>query len=108
MAHISIELSSLMCNFLAANDNNSLRVIVTGKRAREVGLVDPATYSAFTKCKKTVEILEKELERRKQIFSHYNLTFKRSEKVALYPVYVSNAIVCVFFVFSSHRPPPPL
>ena len=77
-----------MYNFLAANDNNSLRVIVTGKCVREVGLVVPAIYSAFTKCKKTAEILEKELERRKQIFSHYNLTFRRSEKVALCPVYV--------------------
>ena len=86
VGHIPIELSSLMYNFLAANDNNSLRVIVTGKRAREVGFVAPATYSAFTKCEKTAEILEKELERRKQIFRHYNLTFKLSEKVALYPV----------------------
>ena len=86
MGHIPIELSSLMYNFLPANDNNSLRVIVTGKRVREVGLVVPAAYSAFTKCKKTAEILENELERRKQIFSHYNLIFKRNEKVALYPV----------------------
>ena len=52
---------------------------------REVGLVVPATYSAFTKYKKTAEILGKE------IFSHYNLTFKRNEKVALYPVYVSES-----------------
>ena len=89
MGHIPIELS--MYNFLAANDNNSLRVIVTAKRAREVDFVVPATYSAFTKCKKTAEILEKELERRKQFFTHYNLTFKRSERVALYPVYVSKS-----------------
>ena len=50
-----------------------------------------ATYSAFTKYKKTAKILEKELERRKEIFSNYNLTFKRSEKVAMYPVYVSKS-----------------
>ena len=40
---IPIELSSLMYNFLAANDNNSLRVIVTGKRVGEEGLVVPTT-----------------------------------------------------------------
>ena len=95
MGHIPgigpIELSSLMYNFLAANDNNSLRVIVTGKRVKEVGLIVPATYYAFTKSKKTAEILEKELERRKQVLSHYNSTFKRSEKVALYPLYVSKS-----------------
>ena len=68
-----------MYNFLAANDNNSLRVNVTGKRI-EVGLVVPATYSAFTKCKKTAEIRETELERRKQIFSHYNLTLNVVKK----------------------------
>ena len=43
--HIHIELSSLMYNFLAANDNNSLRVIVTGKRVGEVGLVVPAAIA---------------------------------------------------------------
>ena len=74
-----------------------------GKCVREVGLVVPTTYSAFTKCKKTAEILEKELERRKQIFSQYNLTIKRSEKVAFTFVRVQNTtfnkIVCLFFVF---------
>ena len=42
--------------------------------------------SSCSTFKKMAEILEKELER-KQIFSHYNLTFKCSEKVTLYPVY---------------------
>ena len=58
-----------MYNCLAANDKNSLRVILTGKRVREVGVVVPATYSVFTKCKKTAEILEKELERKSKFLA---------------------------------------
>ena len=38
VGHVPIELSSLMNNFLKANDSNKLVAKVSGKRKREVGL----------------------------------------------------------------------
>ena len=42
--HVLIELSSLMNNFLKANNSNKLVANVPRKRKREVGLVVPAKF----------------------------------------------------------------
>ena len=49
VGHVPIELSSLMNNFLKANDSKKLVVKVSGKGKREVGLFVPAKFKALTK-----------------------------------------------------------
>ena len=44
MGYVPIELSSLLNNFLKANESNKLVAKVSGKRKREVGLVVPAKF----------------------------------------------------------------
>ena len=56
VGHVPIELSSFLNHFLKSNEKNLLKVTVAGKRKREVGLVVPGKYCAFTKkkaCKST-------------------------------------------------------
>ena len=48
-------------NFLQASEENRLIVQATGKRKREVGLVVPAKFTAFTKELRIARILQKEL-----------------------------------------------
>ena len=48
VGHVPIELSSLMNNFLKANDSNKLVAKVSGKRKREVGLVVPTKFKYWT------------------------------------------------------------
>ena len=57
MDRILIELSNLLYNFFSS-DKKNLKVIITGERERELGLVIPA----ITKCKKTSNILDKEVD----------------------------------------------
>ena len=52
MRHVSIELSSLLNNFLNANESNKLVAKVSGKRKREVGLVVQAKVTASDTQKK--------------------------------------------------------
>ena len=61
---IPIELSRLLKNFLDANADNKLFAKVTGKRKREVGLVVPAKFSAFTTELRVAEVLEREISSR--------------------------------------------
>ena len=62
--HVPIELSRLLKNFLDANADNKLFAKVTGKRKREVGLVVPAKFSAFTTELRIAEVLEREISSR--------------------------------------------
>ena len=59
--HVPIELSHLLSYFLQANAENQLVTQVTGKRKREVGLVVPAKFTAFTPELRNARILEREL-----------------------------------------------
>ena len=52
MGHVSIELSSLLNNFLKANESNKLVAKVLGKKKREVGLVVQAKVTASDTQKK--------------------------------------------------------
>ena len=49
VGHIPIELSRLIDYFLKSSTENNVSAMVTGKRKRELGLVVPAKYTAFTK-----------------------------------------------------------
>ena len=52
MRQVSIELSSLLNNFLKANESNKLVAKVLGKKKREVGLVVQAKVTASDTQKK--------------------------------------------------------
>ena len=62
--HLPIELSRLLTFFLQANADNLLTAKVTGKRKREVSLVAPAKFTAFTQELVNTKILKRELNER--------------------------------------------
>ena len=72
VGHLPIELSFLLYNFLEL-DGCSLQFSPTGARFLEDGLVVPGRYSAFSKNKKLVDILYKELELRVEKIRHMKL-----------------------------------
>ena len=69
VGHVPIELSSLVNNFLKANESNKLVAKVSGKRKREVDLVVPVT-----KEHRLAKILEEELSLRKDKYTHFEIT----------------------------------
>ena len=56
-----------------ANADNLLTATVTGKRKREVGLVVPAKFTAFTQELKNANILKRELNERASRYTHFEL-----------------------------------
>ena len=62
VGHVPIELSRLLKNLLDANADNKLFANVNGKRKREVGLVVPAKFSAFTTELRIAKVLEREIK----------------------------------------------
>ena len=68
VGHAPIEFSSLLYHFRQASAENCINVEVTGNRKREVGLVVPAKYNAFTKNKKIAMVLDEELAKRKKLY----------------------------------------
>lgn len=73
VGHLPIEISCLLTNFLNAAPDNNLEAFVVGKRKREVGLVVPAKYVAFTKSKKFGNILFDKLHEKKEKHSNFEL-----------------------------------
>ena len=61
IGHIPIEISQLINYFLEAATTNTMTAVVTGKRKREIGLVVPAKYVAYTENQKHAQILIKKL-----------------------------------------------
>ena len=53
VGHVPIELSRLISYFIQAAETNKVKVQVTGKRKREIGLIVPGRYFARTDSKKT-------------------------------------------------------
>lgn len=74
VGHVPIELSSLVNNFLKANESNKVVAKVSGKRKREVGLVVPAKFTALTKEHRLAKILDDELSTRKDKYTHIEIT----------------------------------
>ena len=64
---------NLMKNFIEAKASNKLLTRVTGKRKREVGLVVPAKFTAFTEELRIAQILERELKSRAKKYTHFEL-----------------------------------
>ena len=73
VGHVPIELSSLMNNFLKANDSNKLVAKVSGKRKREVCLVVPAKFKALKKEYRLSKILDEQLQARKEKYTHFEI-----------------------------------
>ena len=71
--HVPIELSHLLSYFLQANAENQLVAQVMGKRKREVGLVVPAKFTAFTPELRNARILERELNGRASKYSRFGM-----------------------------------
>ena len=59
IGHIPIEISQLINYFLEAATTNTMTAVVTGKRKREIGLVVPTKYVAYTENQKHAQILIK-------------------------------------------------
>ena len=73
VGHVPIELSCLLKNFLQANSDNVIEAEVSGKRKREVGLIVPAKYTAYTKVKSHASILCEKLCEKKARLSNFEL-----------------------------------
>ena len=76
VGHVPIELSSLLHFFLEADEQNRLICQVIGKRKREVGLVVPAKFFAFSKNKRLAETLGREMKKRKELLTYFELTYE--------------------------------
>ena len=61
IGHIPIEISQLINYFLEAATTNTMTAVVRGKRKREISLVVPAKYVAYTENQKHAQILIKKL-----------------------------------------------
>ena len=73
---VTFQLKSQLINyFVSAANTNTIIAVVTGKRKREIGLVVPAKYFAYTNNKKNAEMLMKKLLEKK-IFSNSLYTTK--------------------------------
>ena len=64
VGHIPIELSQLTYHFLNESNENFVEASVSGKRMREIGLVVPGKYAAFTKTQRSANILHSELKQK--------------------------------------------
>ena len=75
----------LIDNFLKASDENQIRVTVTGKRKREVGLVVRGKYVALAKDIRMAKLLNEKLHKKKLKYSHFD--FVKTEDVVKFPFF---------------------
>ena len=88
VGHAPVEFSSLLYHFLQASAENCINVEVIEKRKREVGLVVPAKYNAFTRNKKIAVVLDEELAKCKKLYrSCLELKHQRKNIYRMFPVY---------------------
>ena len=85
VGHLPVEISSLLCHFLRADDGNYIEVEILGKRKYEVGLVVPAKYNSFATNKRTAKILDTELSKRRKLF--VELIHKKKTNDRMFPMY---------------------
>ena len=81
IGHIPIELSGLIDYFMESTQENFVLNLVIGPRKREVGLVVPTKFSAFTKDKKIETILSDEILKIKTKYTHFEMTFEEFKVV---------------------------
>ena len=92
-----IEISSLLYHFLKKGTSNCMRAKVTGKKMREIGLVVPTSFEAYTKSKKDAITLDKELAKRKEMFSTFDIKHKQKRfyrRFLIYDVYGGKMLRC--------------
>ena len=75
VGHVPIELLRLMKFFLEANTENKLVTQVTGKGKREIGLVIPAKFSAFTTDLRLAKILKTELNKKALKYTDFEIKY---------------------------------
>ena len=80
IGHAPIEISSLLHHFLNADATNVIKVTITGKRKREVGLVVPEKYD-YTRCKRTAKVLDEEIAKKKEKFVTLELWQQKKEEL---------------------------
>ena len=73
VGHIPCEISKMIYCFLKTDKFNSVIVIVTGKRKREMGLVVLARFKCTAKKKTFSKILHKEPMKKKNRYSYFEL-----------------------------------
>ena len=71
VGHVPVEVPRIISYFLQANGTNEVKVEVTGKRKREIGLIVPGKYYARTETKRIAKILGEQLQRIKEKYTHF-------------------------------------
>ena len=71
-----MRVSNISGKWVDMESSNGFKVKVIGKRKREVGLVIPATFIAHTENKRTAEIFDTELAKRRKMFTKFELKHK--------------------------------
>ena len=66
---------------MKSTEENFVSALVVGPRKREVGLVVPTKFSAFTKDKRITTILSDEILKIKTKYTHFEMTFEESKVV---------------------------
>lgn len=78
VGHVPIQLSRLIATFLKASQENTVSVEVCGKRKRELGLIVPGIYLCRTKSKACARILQEELTRIRDKYTHFEFEYEQS------------------------------
>ena len=92
VGHVPIELSSLMNNFLKANDSNKLVAKVSGKRKREVGLVVAAKFKALKKEYRLSKILDQQFQARKEKYTHFEIVCTSKNHPKNFHLYIKDCL----------------
>ena len=87
VGHTPTEISSLLYYFLQSKDEKYVEVEILGKRKREVGLVVPAKYNAFTAKRQTAKILDAQLSKAKELFASLALLHNEKRSYRMFPVH---------------------
>ena len=77
--HVPIELSRLIEYFVKSKDGNFVAAVVAGPRKREVRLVVPANFSAFTDDLRVATVLSAEILKIKKKYFHFELAYKEAK-----------------------------
>ena len=70
----------LISYFFQANGTNEVKVEVSGKRKREIGLIVPGKYYVRTETKRIAKILGEQLHRIKEKYTHFALEYEGMEQ----------------------------
>ena len=86
VGHVPVEVSRITSYFLQANGTNEVKVEVTGKRKREIGLIVPGKYYARTETKRIAKILGEQQQRIKEKYTHFAWEYEGMEQYCKIPI----------------------